>query len=71
MNAAKNILDEGMKILDTVGTTGSACGVDSSVVEIQSRSTVKQESPLLKQSDSVHRYMELKRTVAQRQRQWS
>ena len=26
---------------------GSACGVDSSVVEIQSRSTVKQESPLL------------------------
>jgi putative transposase len=47
INAAKNILDEGMKILDTVGTTGSACGVDSSVVEIQSRSTVKQECPLL------------------------
>ena len=50
INAAKNILDEGMKILDTVGTTGSACEVDSSVVEIQSRSTMKQESPLLKQS---------------------
>lgn len=48
VNAAKNILDEGMKILDTVGTTGSACGVDSSVVEIQSRSTLNQESPLLK-----------------------
>jgi putative transposase len=32
INAAKNILDEGMKTLDTVGTTGSACGVDSSVV---------------------------------------
>ncbi len=47
VNAAKNILDEGLKILDTVGTTGSACGVDSSFVEIQSRSTVKQESPLL------------------------
>ena len=47
VNAAKNILNEGMKILDTVGTTDSACGVDSSVVEIQSRSTVKQESPLL------------------------
>ena len=47
VNAAKNILDEGMKILDTVGTMGSACGVDSSVVEIQSRSTMKQESPLL------------------------
>ena len=47
INAAKNILDEGMTILDTVGTMGSACGVDSSVVEIQSRSTVKQESPLL------------------------
>ena len=43
INAAKNILDEGMKILDTVGTTGSDSGVDSSVVEIQSRSTVKQE----------------------------
>ena len=47
VNAAKNILDEGMKILDTVGTTGSACEVDSSVVEIQYRSTVKQESPLI------------------------
>lgn len=46
INAAKNILDEGMKTLDTVGTTDSACGVDSSVVEIQSRSTLKQESPL-------------------------
>ena len=43
INAAKNILDEGMKILDTVGTTDSACGVDSSVIEIQSRSTLKQE----------------------------
>lgn len=46
VNAAKNILDEGMKILDTVGTTDSACGVDSSVVNIQSRSTLKQESPM-------------------------
>lgn len=46
VNAAKNILDEGMKILDTVGTTGRACGVDSSVVKIQSRSTMKQEGPL-------------------------
>ena len=46
-NAAKNILDEGLKILDTVGTTGSACGEDSSVVEIQLRSSMKQESPLL------------------------
>ena len=26
VNAAKNILNEGMKILDTVGTTDSACG---------------------------------------------
>lgn len=50
----KNILDEGMKILDTVGTTGSACRVDSSVVEIQSRSTLKQESPMFKQIDNVH-----------------
>lgn len=48
VNAAKNILDEGMKILDTVGTTESACGVDSSVVEIQSRSTVKQEADFVK-----------------------
>ena len=48
VNAAKNILNEGMKILDTVGTTGSACGVDSSVVEIQSRSTVKQEADFVK-----------------------
>lgn len=54
VNAAKNILDEGMKILDTVGTTGSACRVDSSVVEIQSRSTLKQESPMFKQIDNVH-----------------
>ena len=46
INAAKNILDEGMKILDTVGIAGCACGVDSSVVEIQSRSTVKQENQL-------------------------
>jgi putative transposase len=46
VNAAKNILDEGMKILDTVGTADSACGVDSSVVNIQSRSTLKQESPM-------------------------
>lgn len=37
-------------ILDTVGTTGSACGVDSSVVEIQSRFTLKQESTLLNKS---------------------
>ena len=47
VNAAKNILDEGMKILDTVGTMGCACGVDSSFVEIQSRSTLKQEGSLL------------------------
>ena len=47
INAAKNILDKGMKILDTVGTTGNACGVDSSVVEIQSRFTMKQEGSLL------------------------
>ena len=46
INAAKNILDEGLKILDTVGTTDSACGVDSSVVEIQSRSSMKQENQL-------------------------
>ena len=46
INAAKNILNEGMKILDTVGTTDSACGVDSSVVEIQSRSTLKQEGTI-------------------------
>jgi len=44
INAAQNILSKGMKILDTVGTTGiHACGEDSSVVEIQSRSSVKQE----------------------------
>lgn len=47
VNAAKNILNEGMKILDTVETTESACGVDSSVVEIQSRSTLKQECHLI------------------------
>ena len=46
VNAAKNILDEGMKILDTVGTIGSACGEDSSVVEIQSKSSMKQENQL-------------------------
>lgn len=46
INAAKNILDESMKILDTVGTTDSACGGDSSVVEIQSRSSMKQENQL-------------------------
>lgn len=46
VNAAKNILDEGLKILDTVGTTDSACGGDSSVVEIQSRSSMNQENQL-------------------------
>lgn len=46
INAAKNILDEGMKILDTVGTTDSACGEDNSFVEIQSRSSMKQENQL-------------------------
>ena len=46
INAAKNILDESMKILDTVETTDSACGGDSSVVEIQSRSSMKQENQL-------------------------
>ena len=45
INAAKNILDEGMKILDRAGTARiEACRVDSSVVEIQSRSTMKQEN---------------------------
>jgi len=44
VNAAKNILDEGLKILDRAGTAQiQACGEDSSVVEIQSRSSVKQE----------------------------
>ena len=45
INAAKNILDEGLKFLDnTVGTTEiKACGVDSSVL-FESRSTMKQES---------------------------
>jgi putative transposase len=47
INAAQNILSKGMKILDTVGTTGiHACGEDSSVVEIQSRSSVKRENQL-------------------------
>jgi putative transposase len=47
INAAQNILSKGMKILDTVGTTGiHACGEDSSVVEIQSRSFVKRENQL-------------------------
>lgn len=47
INAAKNILDEGMKILDRAGTARiEACEVDSSVVEIQSRSTMKQENQL-------------------------
>lgn len=46
INAVKNILDESMKILDTVGTMDSACGGDSSVVEIQSRSSMKQENQL-------------------------
>ena len=42
INAAKNILDEGLKFLDnTVGTTEiKACGVDSSVL-FESRSTMK------------------------------
>ena len=42
VNAAKNILNEGMRILDTVGTTGSACGGDSSVL-FESRFLMKQE----------------------------
>ena len=45
INAAKNILSEGMKILDRAGTAQiQACGEDSSIAEIQSRSSVKQEN---------------------------
>lgn len=41
------LLNEGLKFLDTVGTTEiEACGADSSVVEIQSRSAMKQENRL-------------------------
>ena len=47
VNAAKNILDEGLKFLDMAGTAQiQACGEDSSVVEIQSRSSMKQENQL-------------------------
>lgn len=54
INAAKNILDEGLQNLDnllynknTVGTTEiNACGEDSSFVEIHSRSSMKQENQL-------------------------
>lgn len=47
INAAKNILDEGMKVLDRARTARvEACGVDNSVVEIQSGSTMKQENQL-------------------------
>ena len=45
INAAKNILSECMKILDRAGTAQiQACGEDSSIAEIQSRSSVKQEN---------------------------
>lgn len=45
INAAKNILDEGLKILDRVGTTQiQACGEDNSFVAIQSRSSMKHET---------------------------
>lgn len=45
VNAAKNILNEGMKILDRYGTDQiEACGEDSSFVEIQSKSSTKQEN---------------------------
>lgn len=43
INAAVNIKNEGLRILDTAGTAGSACGVDSSNSEISLRSTKKQE----------------------------
>lgn len=43
INAARNILDEGLRILDTVGTTDCACGGDSSVL-FESRSSMKQEN---------------------------
>ena len=45
INAAKNILNEGIKILDRAGTAQiEACGEDSLVAEIQSKSTMKQEN---------------------------
>lgn len=45
INAAKNILDEGLNILDRAGTAQiQACGEDNSFVEIHSRSSVKQEN---------------------------
>lgn len=47
INAAKNILNEGLKILDRTGTVQiEACGEDSSSVAIQSRSSIKQENQL-------------------------
>lgn len=42
INAARNILDEGLRILDTVGTTECACRGDGSVL-FESRSPMKQE----------------------------
>ena len=45
LNAAKNILNEGLRILDTVGTTEiQACGEDSSVSVLKHRSSTKQEN---------------------------
>lgn len=43
INAARNILDEGLRILDTVGTTDCVCGGDSLVL-FESRSSMKQEN---------------------------
>lgn len=45
INAAKNILDEGMKILDRAGTAQiEACGEQSSVSEMKCSCSVKQET---------------------------
>lgn len=51
INAAINIKNEGLRILDTAITAGSACGVDSSNSEISLRSTKKQEEL---DTNSVH-----------------
>ena len=45
LNASKNILDEGLRILDTLGTREiEACGEDSSVSAMKLRSSMKQEN---------------------------
>lgn len=44
-NAAVNIRIEGLRMLDRAGTAQiQACGEDSSIIEIQSRSSMKQEN---------------------------